>query len=299
MSGLKRLVPATFVLLWSTGFIGARYAMPWAEPFTFLGGRFVLAFLLLGLVAMLIGARRASRRVALHSAIAGALMHGVYLGGVFWAIHRGLPAGLAALIAGLQPLVTALVAGKVLGEDVQPRHWAGLAAGFAGVLIVLSPKLGAMDGGVTWQTLTAAFVAMTGMTAGTIWQKRFGAGGDLITGTLYQYLGVAVLMMLASFAFETRTVTINGELVFALIWLTLVLSIGAICLLMVMIRDGEMSKISSLFYLVPVVTAIMAWALFGEALTPVQIAGMVLTTLGVGLATAQPSRKPSPVRSTE
>ncbi|MEP9373022.1 DMT family transporter [Mesorhizobium sp. KR1-2] len=299
MSGLKRLVPATFVLLWSTGFIGARYAMPWAEPFTFLGVRFVLAFLLLGLVAMLIGVRRASRRVALHSAIAGALMHGVYLGGVFWAIHRGLPAGLAALIAGLQPLVTALVAGKVLGEDVQPRHWAGLAAGFAGVVIVLSPKLGAMDGGVTWQTLAAAFVAMTGMTAGTIWQKRFGAGGDLITGTIYQYLGVAVLMILASFAFETRTVTINGELVFALIWLTLVLSIGAICLLMVMIRDGEMSKISSLFYLVPVVTAIMAWALFGEALTPVQIAGMVLTTLGVGLATAQPSRRPSPVRSTE
>jgi drug/metabolite transporter (DMT)-like permease len=296
MSGLKRLVPATFVLLWSTGFIGARYAMPWAEPFTFLGSRFVLAFLLLGLLAMLSGARRASRHVALHSAIAGALMHGVYLGGVFWAIHQGLPAGIAALIAGLQPLVTALVAGKVLGEEVQPRHWAGLAAGFVGVVIVLSPKLGEIGGGVTWQTLAAAFVAMAGMTAGTIWQKRFGAGSDLVTGTLYQYLGVAVLMMLASFTLETRTVTINGELIFALLWLTFVLSIGAIFLLMVMIRDGEMSKISSLFYLVPAVTAIMAWVLFGEALTPVQIAGMVLTTLGVGLATARPSRKPVIVR---
>ncbi|MEP9399286.1 DMT family transporter [Mesorhizobium sp. KR2-14] len=290
-SSLKKLVPAAFVLFWSTGFIGARYAMPWAEPFTFLAARFALAFLLLGLLSVLVGARWTGRRLALHSAIAGALMHGVYLGGVFWAIHRGLPAGLAALIAGLQPLVTALVAGRVLGERVLPRHWAGLAAGFAGVAIVLSPQLGAIDGGVTWQTLSAAFVAMAGMTAGTIWQKRFGAGGDLVTGTVFQYLGVAAVMTAASFAVETRTVTINGELVFAMLWLVLVLSIGAIFLLMVMIRDGEMSKVSSLFYLVPAVTAIMAWALFGETLTPLQLAGMALTMLGVGLAMAQPGTR--------
>lgn len=287
MPGLKRFVPTAFVLLWSTGFIGARYAMPWAEPFTFLAARFVLAFLLLGALALVIGARRANRQIALHAIIAGALMHGVYLGGVFWAIHQGLPAGIAALIAGLQPLVTALVAGKILGEEVQPRHWAGLGAGFAGIVIVLSPQLGTIGGGVTWQTLAAAVIGMAGMTAGTIWQKRFGTGGDLVTGTLYQYLGGGVLMTLASFAFETRTVTINGELIFAMAWLVLVLSIGAIFLLMVMIRDGEMSKVSSLFYLVPGVTAIMAWALFGEQLTPVQVAGMALATLGVALATAQ------------
>lgn len=287
MSGLKRFVPAAFVLLWSTGFIGARYAMPWAEPFTFLAARFVLAFLLLGALALVIGARRANRQIALHAIIAGALMHGVYLGGVFWAIHQGLPAGIAALIAGLQPLVTALVAGRVLGEEVQPRHWLGLGAGFAGVVIVLSPQLGATGGGVTWQTMTAAVIGMAGMTAGTIWQKRFGTGGDLVTGTLYKYLGGGALMTLASLALETRTVTINGELIFAMAWLVLVLSIGAIFLLMVMIRDGEMSKVSSLFYLVPGVTAIMAWALFGEQLSPVQVAGMALATLGVGLATAQ------------
>ncbi|MDH6234059.1 drug/metabolite transporter (DMT)-like permease [Mesorhizobium soli] len=287
MSGLKRFIPAAFVLLWSTGFIGARYAMPWAEPFTFLAARFVLAFLLLGLLAILIGSRWGSGRVALHAMIAGALMHGVYLGGVFWAIHQGLPAGIAALIAGLQPLVTALVAGRVLGEEVQPRHWAGLAAGFAGVVIVLSPQLGNVGGGVTWQTLAAAVVAMGGMTAGTIWQKRFGTGGDLVTGTLYQYLGGGALMLLGSFAFETRTVTINGELIFAMAWLVLVLSIGAIFLLMVMIRDGEMSKVSSLFYLVPGVTAVMAWALFGEHLSSVQVAGLLVATFGVGLATAQ------------
>ncbi|PSJ59452.1 DMT family transporter [Pseudaminobacter soli (ex Li et al. 2025)] len=287
MSGLKRFIPAAFVLLWSTGFIGARYAMPWAEPFTFLAARFVLAFLVLSLLAVLIGARWAGGRAALHATIAGALMHGVYLGGVFWAIHQGLPAGIAALIAGLQPLVTALVAGRVLGEEVQPRHWAGLAAGFAGVVIVLSPQLGNVGGGVTWQTLAAAVVAMGGMTAGTIWQKRFGSGGDLVTGTLCQYLGGGALMLVASFAFETRTVTINGELIFAMAWLVLILSIGAIFLLMVMIRDGEMSKVSSLFYLVPGVTAIMAWALFGEHLSPVQVAGLLVATFGVGLATAQ------------
>ncbi|WP_019172225.1 DMT family transporter [Pseudaminobacter salicylatoxidans] len=287
MPALKRFLPASFVILWSTGFIGARYAMPWAEPFTFLAVRFALAATLLALLIMLMRARRVGPHIALHSTIAGALMHGVYLGAVFWAIHRGLPAGIAALIAGLQPLVTALVAGRVLGEDVQPRHWAGLATGFAGVVVVLSPQLGTIGSGVTWQTLTAAVIGMAGMTAGTIWQKRFVTGSDLVTGTLYQYLGGAVLMTLASFALETHTVTINGELIFAMAWLVLVLSIGAIFLLMVMIRDGEMSKVSSLFYLVPVVTAIMAWALFGEHLTPVQIAGMVLATLGVGLATAQ------------
>ncbi|MFU0506014.1 DMT family transporter [Pseudaminobacter sp. NGMCC 1.201702] len=286
MTGLKRLIPATFVVLWSSGFIGARYAMPWAEPFTFLAGRFVLAFAILALLAVLVGARKTSRRDAFHAAVAGALMHGVYLGGVFWAIRQGLPAGIAALIAGLQPLITAVFAGRILGEEITPRHWAGLAAGFAGVAIVLSPAFGA-SGGVTFATLAAAFVGMAGMTAGTIWQKKFATGGDLVTGTLCQYLGGAALMIAGSVAFETQTVTVNGELIFAMVWLVLVLSIGAIFLLMLLIRDGEMSKVSSLFYLVPVVTALMAWALFGEQLTMVQLAGMVLASFGVGLATAQ------------
>lgn len=282
----KRLVPAIFVVLWSTGFIGARYAMPWAEPFTFLATRFMLAFALLVLIVLLIGARKVPPVQALHSAIAGMMLHGVYLGGVFWAISHGFPAGLSALIAGLQPLVTALVAGRLLGEKIGPRHWAGLAAGFAGVVIVLSPALD-KSAGVTWPTLCASFIAVGGITVGSIWQKRFVTSGDLVTGTLYQYLGGALLMGLGSFAFETQSMQFTGELIFALAWLVLVLSIGAIFLLMMMIRDGEMSKVSSLFYLVPVVTAAMAWALFGEELTLVQLAGMVLATLGVALATAQ------------
>ena len=141
MNSIKSLIPATFVLLWSTGFIGARYAMPWAEPFTFLTVRFALTFLILGAMMAALQSRKASRIDIAHALAAGALMHGVYLGGVFWAIRHGMPAGLAALIVGLQPLITAVLAGRLLGEKILPRHWAGLATGFVGVVIVLWPKL--------------------------------------------------------------------------------------------------------------------------------------------------------------
>jgi len=291
MTSATRLIPALFVFLWATGFIGARYAMPWAEPFSFLAVRFILAFAILAVAAILLGAKRLGRRDVLHAGMAGVLMHGVYLGGVFWAIHRGLPAGLSALIVGLQPLITAILAGSLLGERIMPRHWAGLAAGFAGVVIVLAPKLGAIGGGVTGATLAASFVAVAGMSAGTIWQKRFLGDSDLVAGTCWQYAGGALVMIVLSFAFETRRFTLNGELVFAMAWLVLVLSIGAIVLLMIMIRDGEMSKVASLFYLVPAVTALIAWALFGEELTLVQIGGMALATFGVALATR---RSPAP-----
>ena len=290
-SSPKRLIPATFVLLWATGFIGARYAMPWAEPFTFLAVRFAIAAAILGGIILAIGSKKLTVRGALHAVAIGMLLHGVYLGGVFWAIHQGLPAGLSALIAGLQPLVTAVLAGALLGEEIRPRHWLGLAVGFVGVVIVLSPKLGALGGGVTWQTLTASVIAMAGISAGTIWQKRVGSSGDLVTGTFWQYIGGGLLMTIASFAFEHQQVTVNGELIFAMAWLVFVLSIGAIFLLMVMIRDGAMSKVASLFYLVPAVTAVIAWLLFDEQLSAVQLVGMAIATLGVGLATAQPGTR--------
>jgi drug/metabolite transporter (DMT)-like permease len=282
----KRLVPPLFVVLWATGFIGARYAMPWSEPFTFLAARFALTFAVLAIVLLVWRSRFTSLSGAMHGIVAGMLMHGIYLGGVFWAIHHGMPAGISALIVGLQPLITAVLAGQLLGEKILPRHWLGLTLGFAGVIIVLSPKFGAVSGGVTAATLAAAVISVFGMSLGTIWQKRFGGGADPVSNALCQYLGAAALMALGSIAFETRTVVINGELIFAMVWLVFVLSISAIFLLMYLIRQGEMSKVASLFYLVPAVTAIIAWALFGEQLTPVQIAGMALTTFGVGLATA-------------
>ena len=286
MQSIKRFIPASFVVLWATGFIGARYAMPWAEPFTFLAIRFVIAAILFAGLAVLLGSSKATRDEALHATGAGVLMHGIYLGAVFWAIHRGMPAGFSALIVGLQPLITAVLAGKFLGEAILPRHWAGLAVGLLGVVIVLWPKLGAVGGGVTAATLTASLVSVLGMSAGTIWQKRYASGGDLVSATMWQYVGGSIVMILGSLAFETRAITVNGELIFAMAWLVLVLSVGAIFLLMVMIRDGEMSKVASLFYLVPAVTAVIAWMLFDEQLNLLQIAGMAIATLGVGLATA-------------
>lgn len=291
MQSIKRFIPASFVVLWATGFIGARYAMPWAEPFTFLAIRFVIAAILFAGLAVLLGSGKATREEALHATVAGVLMHGVYLGAVFWAIHRGMPAGFSALIVGLQPLITAVLAGRFLGEAILPRHWAGLAVGLVGVVIVLWPKLGAVGGGVTAATLTASLVSVLAMSAGTIWQKRYASGGDLVSATMWQYIGGSIVMILGSLAFETRAITVNGELIFAMAWLVLVLSVGAIFLLMVMIRDGEMSKVASLFYLVPAVTAVIAWVLFDEQLNLLQIAGMAIATLGVALATTRQARK--------
>jgi drug/metabolite transporter (DMT)-like permease len=285
MSYATRFIPILFVVLWATGFIGARYAMPWAEPFSFLAVRFALAAAILAALALIMRARPLGARQAANAAFVGALVHGAYLGGVFWAIRNGMPAGLSALIIGLQPLMTAVIAGFALGEKVLPRHWAGLAIGFAGILIVLYPKIGDAIGGVTTSTLAACFFGVVAISLGTVWQKRHLGGADLVSGTLWQYVGATALMAAASLAWETRTFVLTGELVFAMVWLVFVLSIGAIFLLMHMIREGEMAKVSSLFYLVPAVTALIAWALFDETLTPLQLAGMAITTLGVAMAT--------------
>jgi drug/metabolite transporter (DMT)-like permease len=287
MPDFNRVIPPLFVLLWSTGFLGARYAMPWAEPFTFLGVRFALAFAILATLMLFLSKRRLNAHQIGTAMVAGVLIHGVYLGGVFWSVHNGLPAGISALIAGMQPLVTALMAMVLLGERVTRRQWVGLAAGLAGVLLVLWPKLGVSGTGINSANLIASAVALIGICAGTVWQKRFATRDDMIANTAWQYVGAAILMGLGSMLFETQSFTVNGESLFALAWLTLVLSIGAIFLLMRMIRDGEMASVSSLFYLVPAVTAIIAWFLFGETLTLVQLAGMALATFGVALATAR------------
>lgn len=290
MASFKRLIPALFVVLWATGFITARFAMPWMEPFHFLAVRFALTAAILALLLVVLGKGFPLGRAAIGPAAAGTLMHGAYLGGVFWAIRHGLPAGFAGLVVGLQPLITAVLAGRLLGERMLPRHWVGLALGFAGVVVVIWPKLGVMGSGVNAVTLAAALAGVVAMSGGTIVQKRFGGSDSLLGGAFWQYVGAATLTGLASLAIETGSVTVHAELVFAMAWSVLVMSLGAILLLMVLIREGEMSKVASLFYLVPAVTALMAWPLFGETLSLMQIAGMVVTTVGVGLALAQPTR---------
>ncbi|MBX3578646.1 MAG: DMT family transporter [Rhizobiaceae bacterium] len=284
----SRLVPPLFVFLWATGFIGARYAMPWAEPFAFLAVRFSIACALLVLLALALRSRWPSRREALHSIGVGALVHGAYLGGIFWAIRHGMPAGISGLIVGLQPLLTAIMAGTILRETILPRHWVGLVIGLAGVVIVLSPRFGEAGEGITAWTLAAAVLGVAAISAGTIWQKGVLTGVDLVTGTAWQYFGASAVTIAAALALESGAYQLTGELVFAMVWAVFVLSIGAIFLLMLMIRQGEMSKVASLFYLVPAVTALIAWLLFGEDLTAVQLVGMAITTAGVALATAQP-----------
>ncbi len=279
-----RLFPLMFVLLWATGFIGAGLSMPYAEPFTFMAMRFSIAAALMTIWALASRSLWPSGKALIHAAIAGCLIHGAYLSALFWAVHHGLPAGMSGLVAGLQPMLTTLIAAVLLGERASGRQWAGLLIGFCGVALVVWPKFSA-DSGVDPQSLAAAFVAVLAISTGTVWQKRFATAGDLKAGTAVQYIAAAMLTILCAFMFETRVVVWSPQLIFALVWLTLALSIGAILALLVMIREGAMSKVASLFYLVPGTAAIMAWLIFGETLGAIQIAGMVVTTLGVALTT--------------
>lgn len=278
-------MPIVFVLLWSTGFIGAKFGLPYAEPFTFLLIRFVVVIALLAPVALLTGAPwPRTWAEAGHMAVTGVLVHGIYLGGVFAAIAHGLSAGLAALIVGLQPLLTAAVAGPLLGEQVTARQWLGLALGLVGVGLVVSEKVLGTTLGVSGIGLVLCLGALLGISIGTIYQKRFCTSMDLRTGTLVQYVGAIVPMAALALLTETMQVSWTPEFLFAIGWLVLVLSIGAITLLMVMLRMGEVARVASFFYMVPPVTALVAWMLFDERLGIMALVGMGVAVLGVALA---------------
>lgn len=276
-------LPAAFVVLWATGFIGSKLGAPYSEPFAFLGIRFAAAAALMMLIAVAMRVPLPSGRTAVSQAvITGILVHGIYLGGVFWAIDRGVSAGVAALIVGMQPLLTSLAAGPLLGERVAPRHWLGLALGFAGIALVVWNKvdIGAGDG---WG-FAACFVSMIAISAGSLYQKRTGATGDLRGQQTVQLIAAAVFVWSLSLAFEDQRIEWTPEFLIALGWLTLVMSLGTFTLLYVLIRRGAASKVSSLFYLVPPVAALMAWGLFDETLSPTALAGMGVAVVGVALA---------------
>ncbi len=278
-----RLMPVVFLLLWSTGFIGARLGMPYAEPFSFLALRFGLVTVLVAVIAVTMGSTWPNRRDALHAFVAGMFIHGIYLGGVFWSIDRGMPAGVSALIVGLQPLLTAFLASWFLREDLNWRHWLGLVIGLLGVGMVLAPKLDISGSGITIITITASFIGALAITIGSVYQKKYATGLDLMSGATWQYAGATAVTSAASLvAGETFQFTWNLELIIAFVWLVLVLSIGAITLYMLMIRHGQVSKIAGVFYLVPAVTALIGWLMFNETLTLVQLAGMALILAGVG-----------------
>ena len=280
-------MPALFVVLWSSGFIGAKYGLPYAGPFTFLLWRFAIATALLFAASILFRAPwPLSQSEVRHIALAGVLVHAGYLGGVFSAIHHGVSAGEIALIAGLQPVLTAAVAGPVLGERVGARQWAGFMLGFLGVVLVVENRI--VPGAAGMAGYLFAFLALICITAGTLYQKRFCSHMDLRSGAVIQFAASTLLMAVAAPLTENMTVTWSGEFVFALAWLVVVLSLGAITLLYLLIRHGEAARVTSMFYLVPPVTAIMAFAIFGERLSPPALTGMALTVLGVALVVVRP-----------
>jgi drug/metabolite transporter (DMT)-like permease len=282
-----RFYPVLFVALWSTGFIGAKFGLPDAEPLTFLAVRYAMVLVLM---AGLAWAMRApwprEPRAWLHIGVSGLLVHAVYLGGVFTAIGHGLPAGVTALVVGLQPVLTALGAGLWLGEQVAPRQWLGLALGFVGVGLVVAHKvLGAGAAAADWAPMLApAVIALLGITAGTLYQKRFCPRFDLRSGSVVQFLPCLVVTALAAWATETMQVRWTASFAFALGWLVLVLSLGAVSLLNLLIRRGSAVNVASLFYLVPPTTALFAWGLFGETLTGWSLLGTGVAVFGVWLA---------------
>jgi drug/metabolite transporter (DMT)-like permease len=284
LSALNRFVsanaPGLFVLLWSTGFIGAKYGLPYAEPFTLLFLRFVLTLLLLAPLVWLYRPELAMPwRERGHLMVSGLLLHGVYLGGIFTAIKLGLAAGVTALIVGLQPLLTSLAAPLLFGERTNALHWLGIGIGLGGIYLILGAAGASPAPAVLWPAVAALF----GITAGTLYQKRYCSQHDLLAVAVHQYLPTVALFGLGALLTETREVAWTGQFVAALLWLVLALSIGAILLLSHLIKHGEASKVSSLFYLVPPATAIEAWLLFGEPLGLLKIAGIALVALGVYL----------------
>ena len=288
-----KAAPLVFVCLWATGFIGARLGMPHSEPGTFLAIRFAAAFGLLAMIALAMRAPWPGMRIALHSVLVGMLIHGVYLGSVFWAVDRGMPAGISAVVVGLQPLLTALLAGWWLKEVITGRHWFGLAVGIAGVALVLAPKFDIADSGITAITVSVCVLGMVSATLGTVLQKKFGGQTDLRSGTALQYLGAFIPVGLLAFTSETGEIDWTNEMIVAMVWAIFVLSIVAIFLLMWLIREGSVAKVSSLFFLVPAVATVMAYFLFDEQLVPTQLFGMVLCAAAVALASLPATKQPA------
>jgi drug/metabolite transporter (DMT)-like permease len=276
-----QLLSWSFVFIWASGFIVAGLARPYADPLTFLTARYVLGIAVFVVLARVAGATWPSDRTAWRDAlIAGVLLHGGYLGGVFWSIWNGMPAGLTALVTGLHPVLTAVLAIPLLHERVTPRQWAGIAIGFVGVGLVVWPAVSKVDA-VPLPALAAAVFATLSFTLANIWQKRSKPAMDLRVNAAIQFIGALLVTAPVAFLIEEGRFDYEAPgLWAALLWAVLVLSVGAISLLLYLLKRGAASRVAPLLYLAPPVAAIMAVPLFGETLQPVQIAGTILTVAG-------------------
>lgn len=292
-----RAMPLVFVLIWSTGFIVAKFGLPYAPPLTFLSWRYGFSIVCFLVWIQLCGAvwpQRGSQW--LHLAVTGSLMHAGYLGGVWVAVKAGMGSGLAALIVSLQPVLTAVWVSQWAGQgaaaqQVSRRQWLGLALGLGGLLLVVWRKLGA-GSEVSGLTLGAAVFALLSITAGTLYQKHFMQPTDVRTANVIQ-LAAALLVTLPLTLLETEAIAWNGAFIGAMAWAVLALTLGGSSLLYLLIQRGAATAVTSLLYLVPPSTALMAWALFNEEITFATLLGTVITALGVSLV-VRPVRAPQP-----
>lgn len=283
--GLALVAPGLFVFLWSTGFIGAKFGLPYAAPLSFLLVRYLLVIALMLILAWVTKAPwPKGGRLWLRIGISGLLVHAVYLGGVYLSIANGLPVGVSSIIVGLQPLLTAVGAAALLSERIVTRQWLGLLLGLCGTLLVVSARV---TGGFGLVGLPAAFGALFGITAGTLYQKRFCPSFDYRTGAIIQFVPAAALTGLAMLYYEDFRVEWNTQFILALSWLCVVLSLGAVGLLNFLIRTGTATNVASLFYLVPPCTAVIAWLAFDEALSELVMLGMALAVSGVYLSRSE------------
>jgi drug/metabolite transporter (DMT)-like permease len=272
--------PAIFVVLWSTGFIATKYVINYADPLTYLAIRMAIVVGLMVVIAAIARPKWPDLTGVAHSAVAGILVHGFYLGGTAVAISHSIPAGLSALIPGLQPILTSTLANRFLGERVAPLQWGGLLLGLGGVVLILHNR--PMSGEAGWGWLASA-VSLVSITLGTLYQRRYCNQIDWRAGNLVQYVAVTIFFAIGAGLFENNVVRWTTEFMLALAWLAVVLSIGSIGLLYWLIRHQAATSVASLFYLVPAVTSLMAYALFGERLDPVGIAGMAACAAAVFL----------------
>ncbi len=291
---LETLAPAMFVVLWATGFVVAKLSAGHVAPVWFLALRFPAALGFMVALALWQRARWPKPQLAFHAAITGVFMHGLYLAPFYWAVANGMPAGVIALITGLQPLITAFMAVPLLGEKVAPRHWLGLIVGLCGVALVLLPKLNfALMGGITPLTTALAIFGTTSISLGTVYQKKFASGIALSTGGVWQYVGASITVLLISWVIGDYGFDGSAQAWGALAWAVLVLSIVTVLLMVWLINRGAVSRLSSLMFLVPGVSALMTYVLFDERLSPIQLVGMAMcacAVLVVNRASATPAK---------
>jgi hypothetical protein len=276
-----RLAPYLFVFLWSTGFVGAKYGLPYADPFIFLSLRIFIAAVILIIIARILRVPVVLRRDEIaKSSLIGLFLHAFYLGGVFFAISQGVSAGVAAVITSLQPVFVSLLAVKILGEKLRRTQFMGLVLGLVGVVLVLGPTF---DSSVSKVGIAAVFVALLGSTTATLMQKKFGAGIPMLAGTAYQYLAAGAMLAVAAVTTGGTHIDFTLKFVASMVWLIIALSVGAVLLLLWLLNTGSAASVSSLFYLVPPATALEAYALFGEKVNTQGFLGIGITALGVWL----------------